>query len=406
MADTGQFKFRRNRAADVQQRSDDGTVMGRPFIAWILAFGSVSIGAVLSLWPLEIREATKRFIFGPRGVLEVWVLLFWLASGFWSYVLYRRLKSDLQTEDERVADVLRAIHRAPNYEVVKNYPEYFSRAADAISLTAEATGSPEEKLRALETGLQVVLTLVAGMTQEFARASDETSYGANIMLVARPDPLIPTGFDPRLLDKLRFYDREGGNAASLFAVLYLPQTLLLRNAKDRPVRDIPLISLPVPHSTNNTMGNRLALPGAPWALLTGKQSVEEDTRRMASECTDFAKPIISEIDHYFSEAGDGRHVRSFVSYRIGDEERPIGVLNIDCNRTNVLGPEPEYHPTFYALITPLVRLLRKSVSQYGQLSVANGYYFDGATRQFPEVPTGGSGTLPSGDPAPAARGGD
>jgi hypothetical protein len=401
MTDTGRFKFRPNRAADVQQRSDDASLMGRPFIAWILAFGSVSIGAVLSVWPVEIREATKRAIFGPRGALEVWVSLFWLVCGFWSYVLYRRLKSDHQTEDERVADVLRAIHRAPNYEVVKNYPEYFRRAADAISLTAEATGSPEEKLRALETGLQVVLTLVTGMTQEFARASDNSSYGANIMLVARPDLTAPSAFDRKLLDKLRFYDRVGGNAASLFAVLYLPETLLLSNAKDRAHRDIPLISLPVPSSTKNEMGNRLALPGAPWALLTGTQSVEEDTREMASECADFAKPIISEIDRYFSEEGDGRHVRSFVSYRIGDENAPIGVLNIDCNRTNVLGPEPEYHPTFYALITPLIRLLRKSVFQYAQLSASQGYYFDGATGQHPVVPGGRSGSQPNGASAPA-----
>jgi hypothetical protein len=147
---------------------------------------------------------------------------------------------------------------------------------------------------------------------------------------------------------------------------------------DRPKRSVPLISLPVPSAPQTTAGHRLALPGAPWALLTGTQSLEEDTRRMASECEDFAKPLITEIEAYFGEDGDGRDVRSFVCYRIGDEITPVGVLNIDSDHTDVLGPEPGYYASFYALVTPLLRLLRKPIMQYAELSSARGEFISKA----------------------------
>jgi len=368
VADKGHFKPRTHRPTDVRTLSEgDRSLLSRPVVAWILAFGSVAIGAVLSLWPVEVRDGIKAIFLGAFSAREWWALAFVLGSAFWAYLLYRRLKTDHQTEDDRVADVLRAIHRVPNYQVIVSYPDYFTRSADALAKTSSTSGSPEEVLRALEAGIQAVLTIIAGMTSEFARASEDVSYGANIMLVTRPGQSAPA-FDADLMNALRFYDREGGNPASLFAILYLPKELLLGHLPDRPVRTIPLIALPVPRAPQTSAGARLALPGAPWALLTGTQSMEEDTRKMAAECADFARPIISEIDAYFSEAGDGKDARSFVSYRIGDEHNPVGVLNIDSNRTFVLGPEPEYYASFYALITPLLRLLREPVTRYAQLS--------------------------------------
>lgn len=323
----------------------DDSLLTRPTVAWILAFGSVAIGAALSIWPEEIRDTTMGLFQATATTLEPWTTLFWTGTSFWAYLLYRRLKADHQTEDNRLAEVLRAVHRVPNYQVVLSYPDYYQRAADAIARTAEAGGTTEEMLAAIETGIQAVLALVAEMAAEFARASNDISYGANIMLVARPGQA-GSPFDNRLIEGLRFYDRAGGNPSSLLAILYLPQALLLGHTPDRPTRAIPLISLPVPSNPRTPAGDRLALPGAPWALLTGTQSMEEDTRNMAGECADFAKPIIAEIERYFGDGGDGRDVRSFVSYRIGDELTPVGVLNIDSNNTHVLGREPEYYASF------------------------------------------------------------
>jgi hypothetical protein len=188
----------------------------------MLAFGSVAIGAILSIWPVEIRDATKQLLRRDAAPVDWAVVLFWLAAVFWAYLLYRRLKADHQTEDSRLAEVLRAVHRVPNYQVIVSYPDLFRRAADAIATTAAAAGTPEEKLIAIEAGIKVVLTLIAGMAAEYARAAADTSYGANIMLVARPGES-GTPFDDELMKKLRFYDRAGGNPSSLRAILYLPE---------------------------------------------------------------------------------------------------------------------------------------------------------------------------------------
>lgn len=392
MEDKGRFKFRPRRPTDVRAISGaHASILGRPTVAWILAFGPVVLGAILSIWPAEIRDGTKLLLRLELRDSGGWVLAFWGVALVWAYLLYRRLNVDHQTEDGRLAEVLRAVHRVPNYQVIVSYPDYFQQAADAIAKTAAAGGTTEETLTAIEAGIQAVLTLIAGMTAEFARASDDTSYGANIMLVARPGQA-GTPFDDQLMDGLRFYDRAGGNPSSLLAILYLPQALLLGHMADRPKRTIPLISLPVPHTPKTAAGARLALPGAPWALLTGTQSMEEDTRDMATECADFAKPIISEIDRDFGEGGGGRDVRSFVSYRIGDEIAPVGVLNIDSNHTFVLGPEPEYYASFYALVTPLLRLLRKPVTQYAQLSSSQGHFLSRSAA----IARSGNGTGTSG----------
>lgn len=302
----------------------------------------------------------------------MWVVAFWLAVFAWAWVLYRRLKSDHQAEDARIAELLRAIHRVPNYRVIQTFPDFFSKIADAVDATVAA--APENKLGSLEAGLMSVLTLVAGLAAEFARASDDTAYGANIMLVARPQPASADTYDQELIKSLIFYDKQGGNPGSLKAVLYLPGPLVLPTVDTRSKRTIPLISLPVPPEPKSAEGHRLALPGAPWALLTGTQSLVEDTRHMAASCHDFARPIVDEITHYFSDSGKGSEVRSFVSYRIGNETTPVGVLNIDSNHTHVLGREPEYYATFLALISPVLRLLRKPVIEYAQLSTEKGLY--------------------------------
>lgn len=397
----GQFTTRPQRPTDVRStgaQADFG-IIGRPVIAWFLAFGTVTIGAVLSLWPKEVLDGTKS-VFSSlilvrfQDLATEWlVVAFWLGTLLWAYLLYGRLRVDHQSEDNRIAEVLRAVHRVPNYQVVLSYPEWYQQAADAIARTAEHKGEPQELLIELEVGIQAVLTLVAGMASEFARASDGTSYGANIMLFARPATSVPPlpPFDSQVLESLKFYDSAGGNLASLLAVLYLPEALLLGHIPGRPERKIPLISLPVPTAPKTKDGVQLALPGAPWAALTGTQSVAEDTHKLADECSDFAKPIINEIKTYFGDGGEGKDARSFVSFRIGDAHSPIGVLNIDSNTTFVLGTEPEYYASFFALVTPILRLLRKPVKQYAELSSAQGLFIRKAAPKAPDPKPGEDG---------------
>src|SRR5438874_2725624 len=104
--DKGEFIARPDRPSDVAGK-ERRHFLARPAIAWILSFGSVAIGGILAVWPAEIRDATRRALQGPRDELNIWVGLFWLGSLIWGYVLYRRLKTEHQTENARVTDLLR-----------------------------------------------------------------------------------------------------------------------------------------------------------------------------------------------------------------------------------------------------------------------------------------------------------
>jgi hypothetical protein len=344
-----------------------------PKVAFVIAFGSVVIAVVLAFWPAPILESTQRVYYGPRQHIQVLVAGFWGLTLVWAYLLYHRLKMDDQKERDRIAELVRAIQHSSNFSVVKYYPSWFEKAVIAINST-HSTGTSEEQIRAIEVGLQLVLAIVAAMAREYARADDSTSYGANIMIVAWPDAAYDSIFEPGVIESLRFYDKMGGNLASLRCILYMPEGLLLRDLSAKGERQIPLIALPVPPTFEDEAGAQLALPGAPAALLTGSASVEEDTQKMVAESTDFARPIIAEMTEYFSKTGSGRNVGSFASFRIGGKDVPpgvdvpFGVLNIDSTATYLLGLDDAYYETFFALITPIVHLLVEPLGRYAALT--------------------------------------
>ncbi len=352
-------------------------IISRPIAAAILSFGAFGLGAILSVWPREVADATRTLVVGSdRGDVHWPVVLFWLAVFLWTIFLYLRLRSEDQTQSNRFDQLTGAIHRSPNYSVFTIYPEYYDRAAGAIAGTHTPTEPPEVRIRNLSAGIQLVLNLAASMASEFTLAPQKKAYGANIMLVLKPP------FPQAVLKHLRFFDQEHQDAnSSLLAVLYMPKKLLLTDLSPFPKRTVPCISLPVPRSARDRRGNRLALPGAPWALLTGTQSAQVDTQLMAAECEGLPQSTIAEVAEYFHAGGLGENVKSFVSFRIGDQKNPVGVLNIDCSEPNVLGAELEYYQTFYALVSPIVRLLSKPLVDFGRLTTARGEYFGDDEKQ-------------------------
>lgn len=355
------------RTAGDQLRRLGGALIGRPMTAALVALIPVVLGAILAIWPKEIQDATQAAVLGPRGPLHFWVTVFWLVVIGWTWLLYLRLRSDDQKESSRLRDLTSAIHRVPNYAVVENYADYF----DAITAKLSAVATSEDPVQ-LAGGIRAAMVIVAGLARDFRRGGSHVHYGANVMLHTRPRPaLFVRCFDDEILNALRFFDRSQSDPCALSAILFLPSPLLYAGGSADERRTVPVIALPVPHTARDTQGHVLALPGAPWALLTGTASVYEDARLMPDHCLDFAAPIRTEITAYFSEQGAGREIRSLASFRIGDELEPVGVLNIDCAETHLLGSTPEYYPTFFALMTPVLRLLVEPVTRYAALTLGH-----------------------------------
>ncbi|HEY9516853.1 MAG TPA: hypothetical protein VIQ74_14340 [Gemmatimonadaceae bacterium] len=371
-----------------------------------MSLGGFLLGVWISLLGSDIGQSMRVFFGLPvlvprsagvqqvrivleRGGIDWWTTAFWIATALYAWVVYKRLQHEDARETERAMAIIRTIHRSPNINVIRYYPDYyraFQRALQSQEVDDEM--SEHHRLQAFSANIRAGLDVIADMAQEFARANG-ASYGANVMLVARRP------FTPDLIKALRFHPKT--DTEGLLAILYLPEALLVTEREGQKARHIPCISLPVPREEYNQRGERLALFGAPTALLRGEPSVYLDTRDVSSEYEDLAKPIQSEISEYFSPDGDGRDVRSFASFRIGySADNPIGVVNIDSNEQYVLGRDEEFFVTFRALMEPLLDMIAPQVVEYARLLSASTTPIMNNSSQATDDQ---SGTLPASIPS-------
>ncbi|HEX7118288.1 MAG TPA: hypothetical protein VF212_05845 [Longimicrobiales bacterium] len=348
---------------DLRRRIEDWT-LGPVFppLAGLVAF---LLATAMALFPGEIggttREFLQRLVAFDVGRPAVWVIAFWGMLGALSTLLYLRLRAEGWQNAERMRRMLQAVHRSPNPNVFIDYPRLFREAEGSVKALSAAGDDPDARRDAAIRAIRAVLARVVELTRYFAHAP-ESELSARIFLIAEPEPTGAEPYPAGLVDRLRFFDRARHRLEGLRALLYLPADLA--GSGDGAAGEIAL-ALPVPHRAETPQGHRLALPGAPHALLTGGPAIYEDTRAMIAEsCADLEKAVRDEIERYFAKGGDGSAIRSLVSIRIGHETDPVGVLDLVSDRPRVLGSEPEYYVTFFALAEPLVRLLAEPVAAY------------------------------------------
>jgi hypothetical protein len=321
--------------------------------AFVLGFGAVILGVwaefysehlKVSITSAATNVAAAYHMWSPRPLWvppDIPTVLFVICLFGYAVILSKRLRADDEQQKQRALRLLRALFLLPDVGVVQQYPEdYWPKFAAALSDSWPTPEQPPlERQRAIAAAIRNALAIIARMAHQFGRG-EKARYGANIMLISkRADDAMPP-FPAPLIDALRFH--SPGALDELVGMLYLPGELLVKSLPGTDPRDIPLISLPIPVAEQDEYGHRLAIPGAPTAVLTGEYSVHEDTRLIAAECDDFSAAIRREIRDYFSPTGDGRDVRSFASVRLGDDIDPFGVLNIDSDHPNVLGVDDDF----------------------------------------------------------------
>lgn len=369
-----------------------------PPIALLIATVSLSLGAVASIWSAEIRQAAlDAFQARDWSALDKQWQAFFVTLGLWSVLTYYRLVADALDAKHATNELRRLVHRAPNPAVVACYDRTFAeiaaRVQDAISTISEAdlrTGD-SAALERLRKSLVSVLNTVAGLAREFANVGPYARYRANIMLVAVPDAQNRNGVPSAITDRLRFVT-PGQDLGKLSAILYLPAALQAEAGEEGSALGRPVFALPVPMAPVDALtGASLALPGAPAAMLSGKQSMHVDTSSFADACRHLGDAVYRQVNDYFGPKGEGRDIRSFVSFRIGSDKLPVGVLSIDADTENLLGAQPDYWETFYALMAPILHLLEDSVAVYGELSWAQGLFIQ------PLASAGGGLDQPSDD---------
>lgn len=326
----------------------------QPVRALIIAALALGLGIAGSLFSSEIKADTSRLFVGPRGDVAWLIAAFWLCGTSWGLLFYLRLIA----ESEQSRRFLSAVHRCPNPWVLRDYKQIYDRIDNHLARAASFEGdvAPETQVMHMRTHIRLVLGEILDLARSFSDALSSPDMACNLMLILHPSQARQ---QDGVLGCLMFFDLDAQNLDSLSAVLHMPPELVLSGAADPHVDPI---SLPVPPP------GRRALPGAPFALQTGKMSVHRDTRLLPEICQDFDASIREQLRRYFSPEGAGRNIRSFASLRIGDATNPVGVLNVDCSATDVLGPEM-YYGTFFALMAPILSRLQPVLHQYARLSV-------------------------------------
>ena len=356
-------------------------IMSRPTVAAFIAWLGLSLGVAVSIWGADIRDATRRF---GSAVIDVtaqpvdWpASLFWLALMLWARLLYLRLITDEENKARRAAELARtvselkgAIFRAPIANVYGRAKKYFDETVETLGilqreLDAEA-GAADARSELLQAQIQVILHAVVRLVKAFNVLGDESiRYGANVMLLeesrASETPPLPTA----LVSRVKFFDLNRFAEEKLLGMLYIPTALAYPPVDDDPCPPIHEMVLPVPRKADQD-GVLFALPGGPWAFLTGEMSVHEDTRSISREWQHLDEQARRQLNHRFSERGPGAHVRSFASFRIGDKNQAVGVLNIDSDQPNILGADRLYYLTFHTLVGPFIQMLERPVREYEQ----------------------------------------
>lgn len=347
------------------------------FIAWLGLF----LGVAVSIWGNGIREATRQFGSAvwdraPRSV-DGPALLFWTCLVVWARLLYLRLIIDEEQKVRRAAEMARtvadlkgAIFRAPNPSIYGRAKQYFDETSGTVLALERAWSlkpeTDEARADVLRVQIQIILEAVVRLVKTFNVLDDErVRYRANVMLLEECRPAEPHPFPHCLVSRVKFFDLTRFADDKLLGMLYIPTALAFPLAEKGDRTSIHDLVLPVPH-TAMADGVRFALPGAPWAFLTGEMSVHEDTRVLATEWQHVDERARRQLGRHFSEAGAGAHVRSFASFRIGDENHAVGVLNIDSDRTHLLGTDRLYYLTFHTLVGPFIRMLEAPVRAYEQ----------------------------------------
>jgi hypothetical protein len=305
--------------------------------------------------------------------------VFWGGGLFWIVLLHLRIVAEDLNRREQISVLQRAIVRSPNVDLVEDFPELFQKAAGltvapsstehvALLSQAENRSKAIDRQKELERSIQAILQLIAAMAKSFGRGTENTHYGANVMLVEKRGEDLTAPFRSGIAQHTRLTGHTPPELVGVNAIVYLLKALADVTDPKHPTRTLDVFALPVPANRKDDRGRRLALPGAPWSLLTGQMKVYEDAQRIVERCQDFSAPVRDQIEAYFGKHGDGESIRSFLSYRIGSVGDPIGVLNIDCSRTHLLGAAPEYYATFLALLRPMVHLLAVPVAEYSWLN--------------------------------------
>jgi hypothetical protein len=297
-------------------------------------------GLLGSVYGEEIGRSFPLY-FGPYSGFSLTALAFWLTLLSFGLLFFQRQRHD---DDARrrlegsTANIEKLVETLPPKAFRSKFASLSESVLNGLATVLPRHAAPEVTPELLAKFIRQLLQAVANLALVYDDEPHGAVYSANVMIPIEPSS-DSEPFVPEVRSVLKFIPAEM-DLHTLRAVL-LPRSDLSSStvAGDAaPDETVPVIALPVPNKIRH--GNRLAVtPGAPNAF-AGEQEIDgyADSQTLAQWCADrgdFPPSVVDEVRQYF-EFDDGKEIRSFVSRRLIVDSRPIGVLNLHANRTNIL----------------------------------------------------------------------
>jgi hypothetical protein len=315
-----------------------GTIAVPLVIAW-LQF--VFKDAITSSWPF-FRQWP-----GISQGKPVWsVILYWTLIPISATLIYC-----YGWAKDREAKRLRAI---PDGQYLK---EFSRRICDSEYRLAKMPRIAKADLAEMLSTLRSLLDGVAVLASNYDLRS-KTRYAANVMYFVSRDDL--PSYAPLL------YAGTKKKLASLSGALFLSKEFSSAEHGDGDSDPfVTDIALPLPNQTSE--GEKLhLLPGAQKVYLQKLSETPSDKRLGTDGADDVSKIELDGLDQddrrnvkkFYSDSGAGRAIKSFMSFPLfSSEQEIIGVLNIQCNKTNWVGGEEERKDYCITLLMPLVNAI-------------------------------------------------
>lgn len=323
----------------------------------VLALAGVVAGAISSLYSAEIRSGGSEL-----GLFLIACLIFFSSVGLREW----RLGKVTEVYQRQLIDTVRTM---PPQNLLNIYSRIYS---DISAYTHDYVLSMDddnpEKPQILEDAIRYTLDGMCTLVSAFENYPDGAVYSANIMAFREVEGLSPEE-EQTLLGRLRFMDLR--TLQGLRGVLDL-QTQLSSSSRDHDSfamdPDLKPLALPLFSQESIVSGKTRFLPGAPRAFVDGACLIEDasDMAELVSEECDVSPGVLNEIETYFNRETSKR-IGSILSVRVEKNKPEMGVINIHCDRPNILSDQKQLY-TYINLINPLTDIIYRLLIKHGELA--------------------------------------
>lgn len=305
---------------------------------------------------------------------------------------YMRIRGERdKQEDERDEQdkLIRALAVLPRVEFMFELsPDTYDSVDFLLSTYSDSLSEPSyskwnlerttDELSKVAKDLRAVVWSLASLAESYGMSkfsgNSNLRYGASLMMYVKQDELHTvdvehkTKFEADGIGRLRFLE-DDMTVDQLKGLLVLSDDLLV-NDSDAPdakpnaakTPSYPTLALPV-----RKVESKYQLLGAPLAIDSAQACWFMNIRTYIESSSEQGPHVMSQMQEYFSDHGDGKSIRSLLSIPVGPKSDPMAVVSFDAEVVEFLGDRDDHYQVFTSLIRPALVLMRPTVKYYQEL---------------------------------------